>query len=595
MNLILPIFSLLIVIIIIFDIYSKEHLIDGELKYFNNMLIITFVNLLIQITSTAISLMDATSTIMLILNKISLGLSLWGLVYLLGYYYFVYKNEDPSKKVKYSVLGVNTLITIAILCLPLTINKYLFNEGIAAIVTLITAIIYLIPIIVFNYHIAKDGQIRKTIPLGALIIYSVIAYILKFTYPEVNFFPAVLALTQLFLYTVVEKPDVKLLKEINLMQEQVLKANRVKNEFLTNMSHEIRTPLNSIIGFSEIIKTEKDEKEIKKDAENIVVASQTLLEILSGIIDISKIEAGKMKINKTNYDLKEMLNNITDMIEPRLGDKKIKFVSKFSNDLPNIVNGDVDKVKQIIANLLSNAVKYTEEGKIIFEVKSTNENHISSLVISVTDTGRGIPKNELNNIFKKFNRLDTDKNDFANGTGLDLAITKALVEMMGGKITVKSTYGEGSTFTVYLKQKLIEYASDKIDLAEKDDICNVYPGKKALVVDDNELNLKVAVKFLQNNKIETMSFNNAEDAIAHVKKNNDFDLIFMDDMMPDMNGTVALKELKKIKDFDTPVIALTANALSGMRENYLKIGFDEYLPKPIEKYELNKLLDKLLK
>lgn len=248
-------------------------------------------------------------------------------------------------------------------------------------------------------------------------------------------------------------------------------------------------------------------------------------------------------------------------------------------------------MKQIISNLLSNAIKYTEEGKVELEVKSSNKEGICNLTILVKDTGRGIKEEQLNHLFNKFDRLEEDKNTTIEGTGLGLAITKSLVEILGGTINVESTYGIGSVFTVELKE---EISKEKLEETENKEITR-YNNVSALVVDDSKLNLKVAEKILSEYGLNITSVLSGEECIEMIKSGITYDLIFMDIMMPNKNGVETLKELKEIKNFKVPVVALTADAMEGQKEEYLKEGFIDYLSKPIERTELETFLKKELK
>ncbi len=252
------------------------------------------------------------------------------------------------------------------------------------------------------------------------------------------------------------------------------------------------------------------------------------------------------------------------------------------------------KVREIVTNLLTNAVKYTEKGMIDFSVSCINEKGNSKLVISVEDTGRGIKPEKIDKLFTKFQRLEEDKNTTLEGTGLGLAITKSLVEMMNGRIIVQSKYGSGSKFTVYLKQKIVKIVNNPVEVQEEENTQIVdYSNKKILIVDDNLLNIKVATRLLKNYKLLLDTDLSGEECLKKVEE-KEYDLIFLDDMMPKLSGTETLKTLKQKKSFHTPVVVLTANAISGMRETYLQNGFSDYLAKPIDKLELERILKKYL-
>ena len=325
------------------------------------------------------------------------------------------------------------------------------------------------------------------------------------------------------------------------------------------------------------------------------MASNNLLEIVNGILDISKIEAGKLEMIETNYNPKEIFDDIIKLIKPRIGDKSIELKINISKELPSILYGDSGKIREIIINILTNACKYTDTGWIEFRVDCKNTKNICHLIISIEDTGRGIETDKIDKLFTKFNRLEEDKNTTLEGTGLGLAITKNLVEMLNGKITVQSQYQKGSKFTVTISQKIIsltplnEFQQPLLKNELKD-----YSNAKVLIVDDNNLNLKVASRILKNYNIVPDTCNSGKECLEKTKTTT-YDLIFLDDMMPNMSGVETLQELQRNKDFKTPVIALTANAINGMREKYLKLGFNEYLAKPINKEELERILNNQIK
>ena len=568
-------------------------------------------------------------SIMCILNII-------GLILELGCYYSVY-NLD-----KYPLYNefVNRLFLIYIVSWSFVLMIYEFNEIFCSnkkvkrfltnnskILSLIIFILYIITLVlvifselkyyndgvsIYSYGLAtnivftpciisfiiggisifmnrKNINLKKLIPFFTLFFILGIAIFIRITNPGYLFITPLLTLVTFLMYFTIENPDVKMINELELAKNQAEKANRAKTDFLSSMSHEIRTPLNAIVGLSNVIKESDDLNEIHEDASDVVSASNTLLEIVNGILDISRIEADKMEIVEVSYNPLEEFKSLVTLAETRIGEKEIELRSEFAIDLPETLYGDKGKVKQIITNLLSNAVKYTEKGYIDFKVTCINENDISKLTITVSDTGRGIKKEQMDNLFTKFNRLEEDRNTTIEGTGLGLAITKSLVEMMGGKIVVDSTYGEGSKFTVFLSQKITNDAA-----IENVETINTFDGKKVLIVDDNKLNIKVARKILKEFNLDIDECESGFECINKIENNNKYDIIFMDIMMPKMSGTETLKKLKQIENFNIPVVALTADAIQGKSNKYLEVGFNDYLSKPIDKNELNNVLNKIL-
>lgn len=508
------------------------------------------------------------------------------------------KGEQLTKALRLNIF-LGLILCNAIVLLPLKIiqeENLIYPSSISIILMyFVTTILILviIGILIFNYRNLKS---KKYLPLFAYLLFGIIMLIVQ-NITGALLITCVDVFITFLMYFTIENPDVKMINELNLARDQAEKANKAKTEFLSSMSHEIRTPLNAIIGFSECIKTEDSLDKCYQDADDIIMASQNLLEIVNGILDISKIEAGKMEIVNTNYDLEKNARDIAKLMIPRIGEKPIELKVNIESDLPATLYGDIGKIKEIITNLLTNAVKYTEKGSIEFNINCINTKEKCKLIISVEDTGRGIKPEKIDKLFTKFQRLEEDRNTTLEGTGLGLAITKNLVEMMGGKIVVQSKYGSGSKFTVYLTQKIITLTSDKKENTyEKEDTNQEesFENKKILLVDDNKLNLKVASKLLEKYKVQIDTCESGFECLEKVKTNK-YDLILLDDMMPKMSGIETLLKLKDDKEFNTSVVALTANAISGMKDQYISAGFNDYLAKPIDKNELKRVLNTYLK
>ena len=301
----------------------------------------------------------------------------------------------------------------------------------------------------------KHMEKKKALPIFAIIPISIIAFGLGIFDIPIVFILVLVTVINHLMYHTIENPDMKLINELTLAKTQAERANNAKSDFLSSMSHELRTPLNAIVGFSQMIDMSNDLNEIHEDSKDIILASQNLLELVNGILDINKLEANKMELVQVDYNLVNELNDLTRMIKIRIGEKPLEFITNYSENLPNTLYGDKDKLKRIITNLLTNAVKYTENGKVIFSLDCQNNKNKCNLTITVSDTGRGMKEEQMSKLFTKFNRLEEDKDSDIEGTGLGLAITKSLVELFDGSIDVKSTYGEGSTFIVKLTQDIV--------------------------------------------------------------------------------------------------------------------------------------------
>ncbi len=390
----------------------------------------------------------------------------------------------------------------------------------------------------------------------------------------------------------------KYVDELISMSKNADMANSAKSDFLANMSHEIRTPMNAITGFCELCIQENDinyAHEIKKAARN-------MLTIINDILDISKIESGKLELVKTNYDTITMLNEIVDIAKVQLSkNSNVKLIAEIDPKLPKTLYGDDVRIKQILNNLLSNAVKFTKQGSITLNVHEISRSAGSIIVrFRVKDSGIGIMNENIPKIFKNFQQVDTKKNREIEGTGLGLSITKSLVTMMDGTITVESEYGVGSVFTVVIEQKIVD--DKQISMTVNADADNgkrlaIYaPEANILVVDDNLVNLKVTKNLLAMYGIRADTAESGREAIQKIKTSY-YDLVFMDHMMPDLDGVDTTKIIRAGGDAycqQLPIIALTANAVSGAKDMFLRFGLNDFISKPIDISCLESVLEKWL-
>lgn len=388
-------------------------------------------------------------------------------------------------------------------------------------------------------------------------------------------------------------------------RDEALRANQAKSDFLANMSHEIRTPLNAILGMNEMIMREAGGN-LKKYAFNVKSAGETLLSIINDILDFSKIESGKMEIVPVSYALSSVLNDLYNMVSYKAGQKGLEFKMNVDATIPDALYGDEVRLRQVVVNILNNAVKYTPKGSVTFTVKATEQTeHSLYLEFIVQDTGIGIREEDKEKLFGKFQRLDLEKNRNIEGTGLGLAITVRLTEMMAGTISMDSVYGEGSTFTVRLPQ-LVEKEDPigdfnvRIEAALQDEKgyqeSFTAPTAHILVVDDNDMNLMVVKSLLEKTRINIHTACSGKECLQLIQDNH-YDLIFLDHMMPEMDGLETLARAQKLitsQCKDTPFVALTANAVAGVKEMFLRKGFHDYLSKPVDGKTLEAMVAKYL-
>ncbi|MCR4647773.1 MAG: response regulator [Lachnospiraceae bacterium] len=382
-----------------------------------------------------------------------------------------------------------------------------------------------------------------------------------------------------------------------LNEERIVAANKAKSNFLANMSHEIRTPMNAIIGMDEMILREAEDPNIRKYAKDIQSASNTLLSIINDILDLSKIESGKMELVLTEYDTAQVINDIVNMTRKKAEDKGLTYDIEVQESIPSTFFGDEIRIRQIMLNIINNAIKYTKEGGIKIKISFVDKK--DRLRFSVTDTGIGIRNEDIDKLFTSFQRLEETKNRNIEGTGLGLNITKELVEKMNGFITVESEYGKGTTFFVEVAQKAVDLTpvgnienrhSDPVQEKKKYSASLKAPGARILIVDDNDMNLTVIRRLLSDTRMNITAALSGSECLE-ILKSESFDIIMLDQMMPKMSGTETLKIIKEEKLAEnTPVIALTADAIVGAKETYIKEGFTDYLSKPIVYSELENML-----
>lgn len=546
-------------------------------------------------------------------------------IYLLVY--FVTKSVDSSnRKLKYFVLGNIILVftitgvfltyhVVLVTLLPFLYATLYSSKKVMYYVYFLTVISTII-IVYGGYYYGLSDANMVLLTTGSLADYTMGG---KFTLQQINENP----LSTLFLFFVLPRcliyvafvsvcnsiysivssslERAKLTEELERAKIEAENASRAKSQFLAKVSHEIRTPINAVIGMNELILRESTEENVRKYAGDVKDSSVLLLNIINEILDSSKIESGKMEIIVEKYDMGSFLNDLYNMISIRAKEKNLQLIFDIDTNLAKAYYGDEKRIKQVLLNLLTNAVKYTDKGTVTFGIACHNSGNKSTLTYSVKDTGIGIREENIAKIYDTFQRFDIIRNRDVEGTGLGMNISQQLLKLMGSELQIKSEYNKGSEFSFVLEQEIAgqEVLGDfrqRLQASQNNIYHSAYtaPDAKILAVDDNKMNLKVFRGLLKQTQMQIYEAESGKECLEILKKQK-FDLIFLDHMMPGMDGIETLHNMKELHLCDdVPVIMLTANAIIGDEEKYLKEGFDDFLTKPILPDRLDKIIRKHL-
>ncbi len=583
-----------------FGIKHKER----DNKVFISLLIVGFVNMIFDIASNyTVNRLETVHPLINRLAHIGFFVTL-ATMFMLVYQYLVALVEKELERALGGVIWSYVPYVIVLFTTTLLPVYYMetpfgnYSYGPGPNMLYVCVVVYMLMIINFVRSHRKSITTKNMIAVILALISVLGASGFQFFVPHALTSSLGVVLFCLCMYMTVANPDAVLVK---LLQEETARAdaaNRAKTDFLARMSHEIRTPINAILGMDEMILRESSEPEIKKYAYDIKSSAGALLSIINEILDSSKIESGKMELVMDNYEISSLLNDLYNMISVRAKGKGLSLNFDIDPSIPTTYYGDDLRIRQVLVNLLTNGVKYTKEGSVTLKITGKVEGENAILHFSVKDTGIGIREEDLGKLFARFERIDEAKNRHVEGTGLGMSIAMQLLNLMDSELKVVSEYGVGSEFYFELWQKVVKQEPlgdfheriSQINEENRYDASYIAPDARILIVDDNEMNRKVFCNLLKQTQMRIYEAGSGEECIG-LTGQQEFDIIFLDYMMPNMDGVETLQILKEKKLCrGTPVIMLTANAVVGAREQYLKAGFDDYLSKPIAPEKLDKLI-----
>lgn len=447
-------------------------------------------------------------------------------------------------------------------------------------------------IVIKEIYNNKDKHNNETIKNLILILFCFTIIIIQIMYPNLSTYSLLTTIITTIIYLSFTNPDIEISRRLSNAQNIIEKNSKIKTNFLTNITTEIKMPVSYISSLCTNLENFEvyNEENIKTIMKHIIISGNNLLDIVNNVLDISKLESGKISVSESVYNMNKLVDEVISNAKTKLGEKNIKFILKISPTLSQTYKGDVIKIYQILTNIISNSIKYTNVGKIILEITNTKTSMEDKILFKITDTGEGISEEEQSKILNKIDEKDEDSH------GYGLSIAKEYTELLNGQIWFKSEFKVGTTFFVEIPQEIV--SSEQIKETSK--IINIeteksnYTNLVALVVDDNKLNTKVVKRVLERYGFTVVTAASGQECIYKIKSEEHFDIIFMDQVMEEMSGIETMKALKNLTEYNIPpIVSLTANALSGMKELYLEEGFDAYLAKPINTLALEEVLKKI--
>ena len=604
------------ILMIIFMIYdTKEKINNLQSKLFNTLTYTSFLFCLITLLYCTMLTSFNIYIVNIIFWKIYniLFIAFWEILILFLIVIIAnYKNKkmkelwETNIYIRITLILFTVIEAILLLCPQISIMGKFEprNVSYTSPVMSILSIMISIGIIIFiNKLMSKNKEKLDNDDVKSinLVIYNTTFVILQVIIPSISTFAFSTVIITAIIYLTYTNPDIEITRELSKAQKTIKNSSKSKTDFLSNVTTEMKTPVSYITSLCTNLENleEYNVDEVKKTMKQIILSGNNLLEIVNNVLDISKIESGNEITISNEYSIKNLVDDVSAMAKSKIGEKNVALEVNLSDELSSKYEGDVVKIYQILQNILTNAAKYTEVGKITFDITSTKTSLVEKILFKISDTGDGIKKEDQDKLFKKGTRLESSIENEIEGSGYGLSITKEYLDLIEGKIWFESEYHVGTTFYIEIPQKVVDPTPLK-ELKKNEDIITLSnvdcANKVALVVDDNKLNIKVIKRLLERYGFKVVSVSSGQDCIYKIKSEEHFDIIFMDQVMPDMSGLDTMKALRGLEGYELPpLISLTANAVSGMKELYLGQGFDEYLSKPINTTDLEKILNKYFK